>query len=249
MQTTRRLLCALSLLVLLGGCESLLPVGGPPPQLYQLSPKSTFPDNLPPVNWQLIVEVPFASSALNTTRIAVMPTPLQVDYYARAAWTDRVPLMLQTLMVESFQNTRRIVGVGRDTIGLRSDFILKTELRDFQAEAHDPAGGLVRIGIDAKLVRMPERLIVAAAEFREAWPAKIDDLSSVVTAYDEALGRALKKLVTWTIEAGVRAAAAEGISASDAPTASQEQASQPWRPRRGETSRGRSGPAVVPERR
>ena len=199
-----RRLCLAAALVTLAGCDRLLPGSGPPPQLYQLSPKSTFGEHLQldKVRWQLTVEAPFAASALNTTRIAIMPSPMQLDYYARAAWTDRVPLMLQTLMVESFENSNRIIGVGRDTIGLRSDFVLKTELREFQAEAFDAGGGLVRVAIDAKLVEMPGRTIVAATEFRQTAPATIDEMPSVVAAFDDALGAVLKQLVVWTLRSG-----------------------------------------------
>ena len=46
-----------------------------------------------------------------------------------AAWTDRVPAMIQTLLVASFENTGKIVAVGRESVGLRADFLLKTEIR------------------------------------------------------------------------------------------------------------------------
>ena len=59
---------------------------------------------------------------------------MQIEYYARAQWSDRAPQMVQTLMIESFENSQRIIAVGRDVVGLRADFILKSELREFQAE-------------------------------------------------------------------------------------------------------------------
>src|SRR3546814_5661538 len=108
-------------------------------------------------------------------------------------------LMVQTLMVESFQNSQRIVSVGRESIGLRSDFILKTEIREFQSEAFS---NQVRVGIDAKLVKMPERKIVAAKEFRKARPANVDDMSSVIESFDGALGSTLRRLVEWTLITG-----------------------------------------------
>src|SRR3546814_3362056 len=56
--------------------------------------------------------------------------------------------MLQSLIVQSFDNTGRIVGVGRETAGLGADFVLKTDLRAFQAEypkpLSDDAGSLSR---------------------------------------------------------------------------------------------------------
>lgn len=195
-------LAAVALLLLPAACARLVPGQGPAPLLYTLTPKSTFNPDLPQVEWQLTLEVPFAAAALNTTRIAVQPTATSFDYYARASWTDVAPMMMQTLLVESFENSRRIVSVGRASIGLRSDFILKTELREFQAEAFS---NRVAVGIDAKLVKMPERTIVAASEFRDGAPANVDDMSSTISAFDDALGRILKRMVEWTLVEGERA--------------------------------------------
>src|SRR3546814_902378 len=60
----------------------------------------------------------------------------------------------------------------------------------------------VRVGIDAKLVKMPERKIVAAKEFRKARPANVDDMSSVIESFDGALGSTLRRLVEWTLITG-----------------------------------------------
>ena len=63
-------------------------------------------------------------------------------------------------MIESFENSKRIVAVGRESIGLRADFILKSELREFQAEYFDGGVPSVRVAINAKLVQMPRRSIM-----------------------------------------------------------------------------------------
>src|SRR3546814_20608735 len=101
-------LASIGILFALAGCAQLVPGQGPAPLLYTLTPKSTYGNDAPTVGWQLTLEVPFASAALNTTRIAVQPTPTSFKYYARAGWTDVAPLMVQTLMVESFQTSKRI---------------------------------------------------------------------------------------------------------------------------------------------
>ena len=74
--------------------------------------------------------------------------------------------MLQTLLVESFENTNKIISVGRQSIGLRSDFTLKTELREFQVE-QDPESNTstIRVRINAKLVQQPNRVIVGSQSF------------------------------------------------------------------------------------
>jgi len=205
----RRVLAGLGLLGLgLAGCDKLieLPGQGPPPTIYRLTPKSTFPDDIPRVSAQLVVEPPFASAALSTTRIALMPSPTRVDYYARAGWEDQAPLMIQTLLVESFENSGRIVSVGRQSIGLRSDFVLKTELREFQAEYMDGGRPSVRVRLNAKLVRMPDRSIIAATDIENLAKADSEAIDAVVVAFDEALGKVMRGVVVWTL----RNAAARG---------------------------------------
>lgn len=189
----------------LGACERFIPGSGPPPTLYTLTPKSTFAADLPRVQWQLVLETPFAPATLNTVRIGIMPAPTIFEYYARSSWSDRAPLMVQTLMTESFENTGKIVSVGRESIGLRADFVLKTELREFQMEAfRDPPQ--VQVRIQAKLVKMPEREIVAASDFGAWEEANPDEMQQVIRAFDLALGKVLKGLIEWTLQSGEAAA-------------------------------------------
>jgi len=114
-----------------GGCtlDGLLTSGGPPPRLYVLTPKSTFADDLPHVESQLVVKLPIASEGLNTHRIALRDSPLTLDLFANALLTEGAPQMVQTLLVESFENTGEIVSVTRQGVDLRADNVLKTELR------------------------------------------------------------------------------------------------------------------------
>lgn len=195
-------------LLALAACENLLPGQGPPPRLFQLTPKTTFAAELPKVDWQLVLEVPFAPAALDTTRIGLMSSPTRFEYYARANWTDRAPLMVQTLMTESFDNSDSIQAVGRESVGLRSDYLLKTELREFQAEAfHDGGRHRAHVRINARLVRMPERTIVASQDFEATADAPADSMEAIVAAFDDALGHVLKSLVGWTLRTGEAAMA------------------------------------------
>jgi cholesterol transport system auxiliary component len=184
------------------GCDGLLPsLGGPPPNLYTLTPKSTFAKGLPQVEWQLVVEEPVASGGLNVDRIALRVSATELKYFARARWTERAPRLLQTLLVESFENSGAIIAVGRKAIGLRSDYNLKTEMREFQAEYFD-AGGKpnVRVRLNAKLVKLPQRAIIASKTFEAAIESEGTDIRQVIKAFDRALGRVLRHTVEWTLK-------------------------------------------------
>ncbi len=196
----RGVLAALGGALTLGGCE-ILPKVGIPTDLYTLTPKTSFGNDLPQVNWQLIVELPVAAAALDTVRIALQHTPYTLEYYARAAWTDNAPAMVQTLIIESFESTGRILAVGREAIGLRPDFILKTDLREFQAiyyETETLAPNIL-VRMNAKLVQMPERRIVSSHTFDHRTPAASDSFKDIIEAFDVALGRVIKNIVVATL--------------------------------------------------
>ena len=191
----------LVLTLALSAC-SLPQFGGPAPDLYTLSPKSTFSSDVPEVNWQLVVEEPSAAKGIDTDRIAIAPTPLEVKYFPNSRWADRAPKMVQTLMIQSFENTKKIVSVGRQSLGLRSDFVLKTELREFQAEKAEDGSVTVRVRVNLKLVRPSLGQIVASQSFESVKPTPTENIGDVVAAFDDAVGAVLKRSVAWTLEEG-----------------------------------------------
>lgn len=196
---------ALGVLLLAGmmtacGGVSLLGPTGPPPDVYDLSPKSTFDDDLPTVDWQLVVEEPVASRALDTDRIMIKSTPFAIGYLAGGRWSDRAPRMIQTRLVESFENTHRIVAVGRQVIGLRGDYNLKSELREFQAEYFEgPDGRSVLVRMNFKIIEMPSANIIASTTFERREAIEGENAEAIVTAFDDALGGVMKRAVQWSL--------------------------------------------------
>jgi cholesterol transport system auxiliary component len=197
----------LALVPAASACTSLIPGTGAPPQLYVLTRKSTFPPDLPQVSRQLLVDTPIAPAEIDTARVALSRSPTTIDYFANAAWSDRAPAMVQSLLIESFEQTGKIPSVARDTAVLRADYILMPELRRFEARYENgeaPPTVLVRLLV--RLVKMPERTIIGEdiGEGRET--ATANAMDAIVEAYDEALGSVMKRLIAWTL----RTMAADG---------------------------------------
>ena len=202
MKILLKVFAAVYLAVALSGCEGLVPtLGGPPANLYTLTPKNTFSKELRSVRWQLVVDEPLASGGLNIDRIALRHSPTELKYFARARWTERAPRMVQTLLVESFENSGAILAVGRKAIGLRSDYNLLTELREFQAEYFESDGvPTVRVRLNAKLVKQPRRAIVASRTFESTIKSEGKAMRNVIRAFDQALGKVLRHTVEWTVK-------------------------------------------------
>jgi cholesterol transport system auxiliary component len=201
----RRLLRGLAAAPLAGlaaGCGSLVPGQGPPPDLYRVRPKPEFAGDLPKVDWQLQVAAPVAPASLDSTRIALFHNPLRMEYYARSDWVDRAPLMVQTAILEAFEESGLILSVTRDTADARPDYILSTELRDFQAEYFPGPLPAVHVGILAKFVSARRRSIVATRRFDATDAAKADTIEDVARAFGTVLGKILGELVGWTLASG-----------------------------------------------
>ena len=185
--------------LLLGACAALQLATADPPRLYDLTPKSTFDNGLPMVPGRLSVEVPTATAGLNSARIALRPTQTTLEYYAGARWVDVVPVMIQNLLLESLDNTGRIDVLGREVVGVRADLALLTHVREFQAEYDGPGAPLVRVRLQARLIRLPRRTSFAATSEESTVRARDTALPAIVGAFDEAFGKVLKRIVEWAV--------------------------------------------------
>ena len=188
------------LLLVLGGCASMLPgADRDPPQLYELRPAGSFAANLPRIRAQLLVEAPSASASLRSSRIAIKMQPTKLDYLADSEWTDLATNLVQTLLVESFDNSGRIAGVARQGSGLRTDFLLKSDLREFHAELYRGTPARIRIRVHVRLVRWDDRDIVASRSFETAEPLAGESSEAIVASFDAAVGGVLKQIVEWSL--------------------------------------------------
>lgn len=200
----RTLFLTLSL-ALLGACTGLdtLRQASKPNNLYLLTPKSTFSSSLPRVQKQIVVQEPTATAAVNTDQIAIQPTALQVQYLPQARWVDRAPLIVQALMVESFENSGKVAAVGRSTVGLRADYVIQPDLREFQglvvSETENGTSIRVEVRMNIKIIDEFEDKIIASSSFREYVVSASDQTDDLVEAFDIALGKTMRDAVEWSV--------------------------------------------------
>ncbi|MBW8309608.1 MAG: ABC-type transport auxiliary lipoprotein family protein [Candidatus Paracaedibacteraceae bacterium] len=128
MQRLYRTLFIVSLL--LTGCGPLIPTPGEAPKRYTLSHLEE--NNRAPVMLkQVVVEVPTAAVSLDSVRVAVVPAPQQINYYADMEWSDRLPILIQESLVYSLQNQHLFRAVTRSSDGVIPDQSLKIDIRKF----------------------------------------------------------------------------------------------------------------------
>lgn len=187
-------------LLLMTAC-SVLPERKPT-TIYEPARIAAVPGAGTPVAWSLVVAQPEAGQLLDDDRIVVRPTPGSVQVYQDASWSDPVPDLLQTALVRGFEDSARILAVGRPGAALSSDYLLHTDLRAFDAVYAQPGSVQAEIEVFAKLVRNSDGKVVAAQRFRETQPASGEAVPLVVDAFSVALSRASGKIVAWTLDSG-----------------------------------------------
>jgi cholesterol transport system auxiliary component len=183
----------------LAGCASLF-VATPPGKLYRLTAARDFRGGLPHSHAQLLIDLPQTQAGIDTNRIALSKSPLSLDYFADSEWTDRVPELIENLLLASFENSGAILAVDRNAGGLRADFALRTEIRHFEAVYQSQTSPpTVWVEIIARLAAVPRRTILAEGRFERRVQAAANDVPSIVAAFDAATGSVLRDIVEWTL--------------------------------------------------
>lgn len=191
-------LAALTLSV--AGCGGLL--SNPETRrLYQVTSVSTFAPGLPHTNAQLTVGPVDAPAGLDVNRIALTRAPLSLDYFADVSWSDRASAMVRTALLEALQNSGLFKAVGSDSFNLRSDYLLKPELRNFEAVYDSPGPApTATVVLGLTLVKSPGDAVVGQTVIRERQPAASNEIPDIVAAFNVALGKDLQQAVAWTAD-------------------------------------------------
>lgn len=187
--------------LLLAGCGSLIGPSNPPPQIYVLKPVFKPLYDVPKVAWQLAVSRPEMAEMLDTDRIVLVRNST-LDYYADAQWTDTSSRLLQDLLIDAFEKSGRILGVGRDTGEVRSDYILQTQVRDFEAQYASENGiPTVVVSISSQMIAARTRDVIATFEATQRVPAAQNSVPAVVDAFDAAASADLEDVARWSLRA------------------------------------------------
>lgn len=180
--------------LLLGGCA----IGAtPPPATYDIMAPKVMTLSAPrPAKFQLVVNEPSAVRSLETDRIMVKPANEQISYYKGAAWSDRLPRLLQARMVESFQNAGLVSGVGGRADRIDADLELATQIQSFQVEVGSGSAE-AHANLHVKVVDGQRGRIVASRSFESRVKTSPDDVGQMVVALNQAFDSVLREMVPW----------------------------------------------------
>ena len=157
----------------------------------------------PSVHWSLAIAKPVTSEALDSARIAVRRQPNTLQVYQGAVWSDTAPDLLQSALMQAFEDSGKLVSVSRQSSGITSNCALLIDLRRFEA-AYDDSGVAPQAVIElrATLVSSPGNAVLATRTFRTAVRANNAQIPAVIAAFEAALSQSLGDVVGWTLASG-----------------------------------------------
>jgi cholesterol transport system auxiliary component len=179
------------------GCGDILPKPAPPPALYRLTAARDFPAGGSPAPIQLQIEAPSAEAALDTTRIALSRSATTLDYFADAAWTDRLRLVLQSQLMASFQNAHRLLPIAGAASAAHGDALLTIDIRHFEAQYTGTALPQWRIELNADLISASDRKVIATRLFTASAAAPQNNMTAIVDSADQAWREVATQIVDW----------------------------------------------------
>jgi phospholipid/cholesterol/gamma-HCH transport system substrate-binding protein len=143
---------------------------------------------------QLVVGEPTALVMIDAQTILIRPPPAPDPSGKLSLWSDSLPKLVQAKLIEAFDNSNYLRGVGRASDGFNGDFKLAIEIRSFQVSA--TAEPVAEAEFAAKVLTN-EGGLVGTRVFRATAPAKAADVASSAAALDAAFGKIAKDLVVW----------------------------------------------------
>lgn len=189
------LIVAIAMLSVLTGCAGGLGKASPP-DTYALSSAPEVPGERSR-NRQILINEPTALKALDSEQIVIRPTPSSLQYLANSQWSDRLPKVVQDKMVQAFENSGRVGGVGRPGDGLAIDFKILTAIRAFEIKADTGESAVVELS--AKLLNDRNGVVLASKVFRATAPVSGSGNAAYVQSLDRAFEEVVRDLVNWTL--------------------------------------------------
>ena len=161
---------------------------------------------------QLVVPEPAAAMAFNSDKVIVIGTPPDNNPFDKAQFTDNIPSVVQSKLIEGFENSDCFDGVTRPLDNLEPSEQLQAEIRSFALTMTPTPSATVEIAV--KLVSAGGK-IEGSRVFTEQTPLAAVDSPSAVAALDASFGKVAAAIVPWVADLPRAAAPAKGAKPAD----------------------------------
>ena len=192
-------LLAALLCVALSGCLS---TPKDAPAIYAPALATQADPAWPAVTWQLSIARPTAPRMMDSARIAVSPTPGELQVYKGALWASAPGEMLEDGVLRALEDSGKIPAVARQGSGIGADYRLVMDIRHFEADYAGAATPSALVEVNAKLLHTIDQSVIGTRTIRQAVPADGTEVARVADAFGRALQATSREIAGWVLETG-----------------------------------------------
>lgn len=194
----RPLLLVSGIVMLLGtsGC-ALLKSAPEPRDSYEITAPKSVSGISGSTRAQILIKKPNALKSLDSERLVLRSNGSEITYLAGVQWTDTVPNMVQSKLVESFENSGATGATAKPGDGLVIDYQLVSDLRRF--EVVTDGGNRAVIEISIKLLSDKSGKVLETEIFTASAPVSGEANDAYIRALDAAFDELAIDIIRWVL--------------------------------------------------
>ena len=185
-------LTVLGAAVLLAGCTTT------PLDTFNLSSSPQVQVSQKRKNVQILVPTPAALKALDSENIVIHDAPGSITYLKGAQWGDRLTNLVQARLVQAFENSNAVGGVGRPGDGLAINYQVQAELRDFGINASS-SPQTAKIELAVRVLNDKTGEVRATRVFTSSAPVSGAGNKAYIRALDAGFSDVTRQIVAWVV--------------------------------------------------
>ncbi|WP_259345154.1 ABC-type transport auxiliary lipoprotein family protein [Candidatus Liberibacter sp.] len=172
---------------------------------FGYSPKNTFDvveielkstQNISKYNFQLFISEPVALKALDSENIVVRYSPTEIQYLINSQWSDKLPRMVQSKLIASFENDGRLLAISKPSQGMIADYQISSTIRSFEI---DLLRNKAVIDISVKLIGFRNGIVKAQKIFHIEEQLEKDNKMYFIKSLNLGFARISSEIIKWTL--------------------------------------------------
>ena len=142
----------------------------------------------------IVVAEPVGLQPFEADRIIVREPGGGLSFLGGGQWSDRLPRLIQTRIIQSLENSGRLRSVSRPGDKIAAQYQLISEIRAFDISA---GSGEAVVDLSVKLIAEATSTVVAAKVFQARVPVAKVEPGNAAAALDAAMAIVLADIVRW----------------------------------------------------
>lgn len=178
-------------IILIGACTPLFP---PQPRenkkIFFLSDIKEFSEMKNNLGINLIIDEVETNAGLESQKVAVTNNN-QLSYYENTFWADNLSEVIRSTLIESFENSEKFKSITTENHGIRGDYALSINIRDFQIEDDK----IANVKIVTKLIELPKRQVMLGFTSQSNKTPRSNSTADLIDSLNEAFQEVQKEIV------------------------------------------------------